>query len=75
MTAIGLMEAVGLWLLGVPLAGTLGFIAALLTVHFQYWTVRCGIARSPDGLCYHPDNGIALHRVILPRPLHRREFY
>jgi predicted PurR-regulated permease PerM len=31
MTAIGLLVTVGLWLLAVPLAGTLGFIAALLT--------------------------------------------
>jgi predicted PurR-regulated permease PerM len=31
MTAIGLIVSVGLWLLGIPLAGTLGFIAALLT--------------------------------------------
>ena len=31
MTAIGLMVAGGLWLLGIPLAGTLGIIAALLT--------------------------------------------
>ena len=31
MTAIGLLVSVGLWLLAVPLAGTLGLIAALLT--------------------------------------------
>jgi predicted PurR-regulated permease PerM len=31
MTAVGLMIACGLWALGVPLAGTLGVIAALLT--------------------------------------------
>jgi predicted PurR-regulated permease PerM len=31
MTAIGLMVFAGLWLLGIPLAGTLGMIAALLT--------------------------------------------
>lgn len=31
MTAVGLMVACGLWALGVPLAGTLGVIAALLT--------------------------------------------
>ena len=31
MIAIGLLVTVGLWLLAVPLAGTLGFIAALLT--------------------------------------------
>jgi len=31
MTAIGLIVAAGLWLLGVPLAGTLGIIATLLT--------------------------------------------
>jgi len=31
MTAIGLIVFVGLWLLGIPLAGTLGTIAALLT--------------------------------------------
>jgi predicted PurR-regulated permease PerM len=31
MTAIGTLVTVGLWLLAVPLAGTLGFIAALLT--------------------------------------------
>jgi predicted PurR-regulated permease PerM len=31
MTAVGLMIAVGLWLLAIPLAGTLGMIAALLT--------------------------------------------
>jgi predicted PurR-regulated permease PerM len=32
MTAIGLIVAAGLWLLEVPLAGTLGIIAALLTL-------------------------------------------
>ena len=31
MTAVGIIVAVGLWMLGVPLAGTLGMIAALLT--------------------------------------------
>jgi predicted PurR-regulated permease PerM len=31
MVAIGLLVTIGLWLLGVPLAGTLGIIAALLT--------------------------------------------
>ncbi len=31
MTAVGMMVAVGLWALGVPLAATLGFIAAMLT--------------------------------------------
>ncbi len=31
MTAVGVMVAVGLWILGVPLAGMLGTIAALLT--------------------------------------------
>jgi predicted PurR-regulated permease PerM len=31
MTAVGVIVAVGLWILGVPLAGLLGMIAALLT--------------------------------------------
>src|SRR5665213_228066 len=31
MTAVGVIVAVGLWMLGVPLAGMLGMIAALLT--------------------------------------------
>lgn len=31
MTAVGIIVALGLWALGVPLAGTLGVIAALLT--------------------------------------------
>jgi predicted PurR-regulated permease PerM len=31
MVAIGVLVSIGLWLLGVPLAGTLGIIAALLT--------------------------------------------
>ncbi len=31
MTAVGVIVAFGLWMLGVPLAGTLGMIAALLT--------------------------------------------
>lgn len=31
MTAVGVIVAVGLWMLGVPLAGLLGIIAALLT--------------------------------------------
>lgn len=31
MTAVGVMVFVGLWLVGIPLAGTLGIIAALLT--------------------------------------------
>lgn len=31
MTAVGIIVAAGLWMLGVPLAGTLGMIAALLT--------------------------------------------
>jgi len=31
MSAVGLIVTLGLWFLGVPLAGTLGFIAALLT--------------------------------------------
>lgn len=31
MTAVGVIVAVGLWMLGVPLAGLLGMIAALLT--------------------------------------------
>ncbi len=31
MTTIGMLVSAGLWLLGVPLAGTLGLIAALLT--------------------------------------------
>ncbi len=31
MTAVGVIVACGLWVLGVPLAGTLGIIAALLT--------------------------------------------
>lgn len=31
MAAIGVLVTIGLWLIGVPLAGTLGIIAALLT--------------------------------------------
>jgi predicted PurR-regulated permease PerM len=59
MAAIGLLVAVGLWVIGVPLAGTLGIIAALLTFIPNVGPILSVVPAALLALAISPGRGLA----------------